>query len=105
MIMADDNLGTSNLFSGNFESQYKDEIDELFTKIKAGDSSDQAVREYTDEQRIASVMKFFNQLQFQTILVAPSPKIQDIEENFDSVLTVMREDTTSFVEDFRYYGE
>ena len=173
MIMADDNLGTSNLFSGNFESQYKDEIDELFTKIKAGDSSDQAVREYTDyrtyldydieitkkngnvqklsakaksnsggesqvpfyvimaaslnniyqnknsvrllmldeafnnmdEQRIASVMKFFNQLQFQTILVAPSPKIQDIEENVDSVLTVMREDTTSFVEDFRYYGE
>lgn len=173
MIMADDNLGTSNLFSGNFESQYKDEIDELFTKIKAGDSSDQAVREYTDyrtyldydieitkkngtvqklsakaksnsggesqvpfyvimaaslnniyqnknsvrllmldeafnnmdEQRIASIMKFFNQLQFQTILVAPSPKIQDIEENVDSVLTVMREDTISFVEDFRYYGE
>ncbi|WP_407400012.1 ATP-binding protein [Treponema sp.] len=173
MIMADDNLGTSNLFSGNFESQYKDEIDELFTKIKAGDSSDQAVREYTDyrtyldydieitkkngtvqklsakaksnsggeaqvpfyvimaaslnniyqnknsvrllmldeafnnmdEQRIASVMMFFNQLQFQTILVAPSPKIQDIEENVDSVLTVMREDTISFVEDFRYYGE
>lgn len=173
MIMADDNLGTSNLFSGNFESQYKDEIDELFTKIKAGDSSDQAVREYTDyrtyldydieiakkngtvqklsakaksnsggesqvpfyvimaaslnniyqnknsvrllmldeafnnmdEQRIASVMKFFNQLQFQTILVAPSPKIQDIEENVDSVLTVMREDKISFVEDFRYYGE
>lgn len=173
MIMADDNLGTSNLFSGNFESQYKDEIDELFTKIKAGDSSDQAVREYTDyrtyldydieitkkngtvqklsakaksnsggesqvpfyvimaaslnniyqnknsvrllmldeafnnmdEQRIASIMKFFNQLQFQTILVAPSPKIQDIEENVDSVLTVIREDTISFVEDFRYYGE
>ncbi len=173
MIMADDNLGTSNLFSGNFESQYKDEIDELFTKIKSGDSSDHAVREYTDyrtyldydieitkkngtvqklsakaksnsggesqvpfyvimaaslnniyqnknsvrllmldeafnnmdEQRIASVMKFFNQLQFQTILVAPSPKIQDIEENVDSVLTVMREDTISFVEDFRYYGE
>lgn len=39
MIMADDNLGTSNLFSGNFEIQYKDEIDELFTKIRAGDSS------------------------------------------------------------------
>ena len=173
MIMADDNLGTSKLFSGDFENQYKDEIDELFSKIRAGDSSDQAVREYTDyrtyldydieitktngtvqklsakaksnsggesqvpfyvimaaslnniyqnknsvrllmlddafnnmdEQRIASVMKFFNQLQFQTILVAPSPKIQDIEENVDSVLTVMREDTTSFVEDFRYYGE
>lgn len=172
MIMADDNVGSGNLFSGNFESQYKEEIDELFTKIKAGDSSDQAVREYTDyrtyldydieiikkngsiqklsakaksnsggesqvpfyvimaaslnniyksnnsvrlllldeafnnmdEQRISSIMKFFNELQFQTILVAPSPKIQDIEENVDSVLTVMREDTVSFVEDFRYYG-
>lgn len=173
MIMADDNLGSENLFAGNFETQYKEEIEELFTKIKAGDSSDQAVREYTDyrtyldydieitkkngtvqklsakaksnsggesqvpfyvimaaslnniyknnncvrlllldeafnnmdEQRISSVMKFFNQLQFQTILVAPSPKIQDIEENVDSVLTVMREDTISFVEDFRYYGD
>lgn len=48
MIMADDNLGSENLFAGNFESQYKEEIEELFTKIKAGDSSDQAVREYTD---------------------------------------------------------
>lgn len=173
MIMAEDNMGTSNLFSGNFESQYKDEIEELFTRIRTGDSSDKAVREYTDyrtyldydieitkkngtvqklsakaksnsggesqvpfyvimaaslnniyksnnsvrlllldeafnnmdEQRISSVMKFFNQLQFQTILVAPSPKIQDIEENVDSVLTVMREDTISFVEDFRYYGD
>lgn len=173
MIMADDNLGSGNLFSDNFESEFKEEIDELFTKIKAGDSSDKTVREYTDyrtyldydieihkkngtvqklsekaksnsggesqvpfyvimaaslnniyrsdnsvrlllldeafnnmdEQRISSVMKFFNQLDFQTILVAPSPKIQDIEENVDSVLTVMREDTVSFVEDFRYYGE
>ena len=173
MIMAEDNMGTSNLFSGNFESQYKEEIEELFTRIRAGDSSDKAVREYTDyrtyldydieitkkngtiqklsakaksnsggesqvpfyvimaaslnniyksnnsvrlllldeafnnmdEQRISSVMKFFNQLQFQTILVAPSPKIQDIEENVDSVLTVIREDTVSFVEDFRYYGD
>ena len=166
-------MGSENLFSDNFESEFKEEIDELFTKIKAGDSSDKTVREYTDyrtyldydieihkkngtvqklsekaksnsggesqvpfyvimaaslnniyrsdnsvrlllldeafnnmdEQRISSVMKFFNQLHFQTILVAPSPKIQDIEENVDSVLTVMREDTVSFVEDFKYYGE
>lgn len=173
MIMSEDNMGSANLFAGNFENQYKDEIEELFTRIRAGDSSDKAVREYTDyrtyldydieitkkngtvqklsakaksnsggesqvpfyvimaaslnniyksnnsvrlllldeafnnmdEQRISSVMKFFNQLQFQTILVAPSPKIQDIEENVDSVLTVMREDTVSFVEDFRYYGD
>ena len=173
MITSEDNMGSANLFAGNFENQYKDEIEELFTRIRAGDSSDKAVREYTDyrtyldydieitkkngtvqklsakaksnsggesqvpfyvimaaslnniyksnnsvrlllldeafnnmdEQRISSVMKFFNQLQFQTILVAPSPKIQDIEENVDSVLTVMREDTVSFVEDFRYYGD
>ena len=173
MIMSEENMGSGNLFAGNFESQYKDEIEELFTRIRAGDSSDKTVREYTDyrtyldydieitkkngtvqklsakaksnsggesqvpfyvimaaslnniyksnnsvrlllldeafnnmdEQRISSVMKFFNQLNFQTILVAPSPKIQDIEENVDSVLTVMREDTISFVEDFRYYGE
>lgn len=173
MIMSEDNMGSANLFAGNFGNQYKDEIEELFTRIRAGDSSDKAVREYTDyrtyldydieitkkngtvqklsakaksnsggesqvpfyvimaaslnniyksnnsvrlllldeafnnmdEQRISSVMKFFNQLQFQTILVAPSPKIQDIEENVDSVLTVMREDTVSFVEDFRYYGD
>ena len=173
MIMSSENLGSSNLFSNNFETQYKDEIEELFFKIKMGDSSEQAVREYTDyrtyldydieitkkngtvqklsakaksnsggesqvpfyvimaaslnniyknnnsvrlllldeafnnmdEQRISSVMQFFKQLQFQTILVAPSPKIQDIEENVDTVLTVMREDTESFVEDFRYYGE
>ena len=173
MIISEDNMGSGNLFSSNFESQYKDEIEELFTRIRVGDSSDQAVREYTDyrtyldydieitkkngtvqklstkaksnsggesqvpfyvimaaslnniyknknsvrlflldeafnnmdEQRISSVMKFFNQLNFQTILVAPSPKIQDIEENVDSVLTVMREDTISFVEDFRYYGK
>lgn len=173
MIMADDNVGGEGLFTSNFESQYKEEIEELFDKIKSGDSSDAAVREYTDyrtyldydieihksngtvqrlsakaksssggesqvpfyvimaaslnniyksnncvrlllldeafnnmdEQRISSIMKFFNELQFQTILVAPSPKIQDIEENVDSVLTVMREDTISFVEDFKYYGE
>lgn len=173
MIMSDDNMGSGNLFSDNFESEFKEEIAELFTKIKAGDSSDKTVREYTDyrtyldydieihkkngtvqklsekaksssggesqvpfyvimaaslnniyrsdnsvrlllldeafnnmdEQRISSVMKFFNQLDFQTILVAPSPKIQDIEENVDSVLTVMREDTVSFVEDFKFYGE
>lgn len=173
MIMADDNLGSENLFSGSFESRYKDEIEELFDKIKISDTSDNALKEYTDyrtyldydieihknngtvvklsakaksnsggesqvpfyvimaaslnniyknnncvrlllldeafnnmdEQRIASVMKFFNQLNFQTILVAPTPKIQDIEENVDSVLTVMREDTQSFVEDFKYYGD
>ena len=173
MIMADDNVGGEGIFTSNFESQYKEEIEELFDKIKSGDSSDAAVREYTDyrtyldydieihksngtvqrlsakaksssggesqvpfyvimaaslnniyksnncvrlllldeafnnmdEQRISSIMKFFNELQFQTILVAPSPKIQDIEENVDSVLTVMREDTISFVEDFKYYGE
>ncbi len=48
MIMADDNMGTASLFSNGFESHYKDEIEELFTKIKSGDSTSQAVLEYTD---------------------------------------------------------
>ncbi len=55
-----------------------------------------------DEQRISAVMEFFKALGLQCILAAPSPKIQDIEEHTDSVLTVIREDTNSIVEDFRY---
>lgn len=173
MIMSEENMGKDNLFSSGFQNQYKDEIEELFSKIKSGDSGDAAVREYTDyrtyldydieivkkngtiqklsakaksnsggesqvpfyvimgaslntiyknnnsirlllldeafnnmdEQRIESVMQFFKALDFQTILVAPSPKIQDIEEHVDSVITVMREDTVSFAEDFKYYGD
>ena len=173
MIMSEENMGKDNLFSGGFQNQYKDEIEELFSKIKSRDSGDAAVREYTDyrtyldydieivkkngtvqklsakaksnsggesqvpfyvitgaslntiyknnnsirlllldeafsnmdEQRIESVMQFFKALDFQTILVAPSPKIQDIEEHVDSVITVMREDTVSFAEDFKYYGD
>ena len=173
MIMSEKNMGKDNLFSGGFQNQYKDEIEELFSKIKSRDSGDAVVREYTDyrtyldydieivkkngtvqklsakaksnsggesqvpfyvimgaslntiyknnnsirlllldeafsnmdEQRIESVMQFFKALDFQTILVAPSPKIQDIEEHVDSVITVMREDTVSFAEDFKYYGD
>ena len=58
-----------------------------------------------DEQRIESVMQCFKALDFQTSVGAPAPKIQDIEEHVDSVITVMREDTVSFAEDFKYYGD
>ena len=170
MICSDDNLGGGSIFSAEFERRFKNEISELFDKIKAAGESDSATREYADyrsyldydieihkkngttqrlsaraksnsggesqvpfyvimgaslnsiyrksycarlllldeafsnmdEQRISAVMEFFKALGLQCILAAPSPKIQDIEEHTDSVLTVIREDTNSIVEDFRY---
>ena len=79
MIMADDNLGTSNLFSGNFESQYKDEIDELFTKIKAGDSSDQAKAVFENKDEI-----FIRELSVK--LFNDSKKLETIESQIRSFL-------------------
>ena len=173
MICSDENLGGGSLFSADFENRYKNEISELFDKIKAAGESDSAAREYADyrsyldydieihkkdgsvqklsaraksnsggesqvpfyvimaaslnsiyrnsycarlllldeafsnmdEQRISAVMSFFKALGLQCLLAAPSPKIQDIEEHTDSVLTVIRDGETSFVEDFKYYGE
>lgn len=171
MIMSEDNQGTDNLFSDEFEEKYKDEIEELFSKLQVKENSDAIVREYTDyrnyldydieihkrdgsvqrlsdtvhlnsggesqvpfyvimaaslnniykngncvrvmlmdeafdrmdEQRIASMMDLFNALDFQVILFAPSQKIQDIGEKVNTVLTVIREGRTSFVDDFRYW--
>ena len=56
-----------------------------------------------DEQRIASTMDLFNELDFQVVLFAPSQKIQDIGEKISTVLTVIRDGRTSFVEDFSYW--
>ena len=171
MIMSEDNQGTDTLFSGDFEEKYKDEIEELFSKLQVKENSDAIVREYTDyrnyldydieihkkdgsvqrlsdtvhlnsggesqvpfyvimaaslnniykngncvrimlmdeafdrmdEQRIASTMDLFNALDFQVILFAPSQKIQDIGEKVNTVLTVIRDGRTSFVDDFRYW--
>ena len=170
MIMSEDNQETKNLFSGDFEEKYKDEIEDLFSKLQVKENSDSIVREYTDyrnyldydieihkkdgsiqrlsetvhlnsggesqvpfyvimaaslnniykngncvriilmdeafdrmdEQRISATMDLFNELEFQVILFAPSQKIQDIGEKANTVLTVIRDGRTSFVDDFRY---
>ncbi len=49
MIMSDFNLGGFNLFSTQFDEEYHDEMDELFSKLTASDENgDDVLREYTN---------------------------------------------------------
>ncbi len=49
MIMSDHNIAGHNLFSLSFEEQYKEEMEDLFTKlIVSDDMGDKVVKEYTD---------------------------------------------------------
>ena len=49
MIMSDFNLGGFNLFSTQFDEEYHDEMNELFSKLTASDENgDDVLREYTD---------------------------------------------------------
>ncbi len=49
MIMSDFNLGGFNLFSAQFDEEYHDEMNELFSKLTASDEhGDDVIREYTD---------------------------------------------------------
>ena len=49
MIMSDFNLGGFNLFSTQFDAEYHDEMNELFSKLTASDEQgDDVIREYTD---------------------------------------------------------
>ena len=49
MIMSNFNLGGFTLFSTQFEEEYHDEMDELFSKLTASDENgDDVLREYTD---------------------------------------------------------
>ena len=49
MIMSDFNLGGFNLFSNQFDEEYHDEMNELFSKLTASDEhGDDVIREYTD---------------------------------------------------------
>ena len=49
MIMSDFNLGGFNLFSTQFDEEYHDEMNELFSKLTALDEhGDYVIREYTD---------------------------------------------------------
>ena len=49
MIMSDFNLGGGTLFSTQFEEEYHDEMNELFSKLTVSDENgDDVLREYTD---------------------------------------------------------
>lgn len=49
MIMSECNLGGGTLFSSQFEEEYHDEMNELFTKLTiSDDKGDNVLREYTD---------------------------------------------------------
>ena len=49
MIVSDFNLGGFNLFSTQFDEEYHDEMNELFSKLTASDEhGDDVIREYTD---------------------------------------------------------
>ena len=49
MIMSDFNLGGFNLFSTQFDEEYHDEMNELFSRLTASDENgDDVLREYTD---------------------------------------------------------
>lgn len=49
MIVSDFNLGGFNLFTTQFDAEYHDEMNELFSKLTASDEQgDDVIREYTD---------------------------------------------------------
>lgn len=53
-----------------------------------------------DDNRISSMMDFFNSQNFQIILATPPSKIEIIGEKVDTILMAMREGTTSIIEEF-----
>jgi len=53
-----------------------------------------------DDNRISSMMDFFNSQSFQIILATPPAKIEIIGEKVDTILMAMRDGTTSIVEEY-----
>lgn len=53
-----------------------------------------------DDNRISSMMDFFNSQNFQIILATPPAKIEVIGEKVDTILMAMREGTTSIIEEY-----
>ncbi|ETT45440.1 MULTISPECIES: ATP-binding protein [Paenibacillus] len=53
-----------------------------------------------DDNRIISMMDFFNSQNFQIILATPPSKIEIIGEKVDTILMAMRDGTTSIVEEY-----
>lgn len=170
MIMSENNIqhDSDTFFSNAFETEYEEQISELFAKITLGDGADEkAVREYTDyrsyldfdiritnksgevkyfskiygdmsggeaqtpyyvaiaasfaqlynadtirlivldeafdkmdDERIESMMKFFNSMGFQIILGTPPGKIEIIGEYVDEVLMAYRAGDHSITEEY-----
>ena len=53
-----------------------------------------------DNERISSMMEFFNGLGLQVILATPPAKIEVIGEKVDTVLAAIRVDQNSIVEEY-----
>ncbi len=53
-----------------------------------------------DDNRISSMMDFFNSQNFQIILATPPSKIEIIGEKVDTILMAMRDGTTSIIEEY-----
>lgn len=53
-----------------------------------------------DDNRITSMMDFFNSQSFQIILATPPSKIEVIGEKVDTILMAMREGSTSIIEEY-----
>ena len=53
-----------------------------------------------DDNRISSMMDFFNSQGFQIILATPPAKVEIIGEKVDTILMAIREGTTSIIEEY-----
>ncbi len=170
MITSKDNMGGGlTLWSNSFEEEYKEEMEDLFSKLTAyDDKGDKVLLEYTDyrsyldydiivekkdgniqrfskiygeksggetqtpyyvaiaasfvqlyklgdtiriimldeafdkmdDNRISSMLDFFNSQNFQIILATPPSKMEVIGEKVDTILVAMREGSTSIVEEY-----
>jgi uncharacterized protein YPO0396 len=53
-----------------------------------------------DDERITSMMDFFNTLELQVIIATPPAKVEVIGEKVDSILTAIRVGTNSIIEEY-----
>lgn len=169
MIVSDNNQEGINLWTAAYEAEYKDEMEELFSKLMTKDDAGRKiVEEYTDyrsyldydieirkrdgsiqkfsdiygeksgsetqvpyyvaiaasfyqlyrygnsvrlmlldeafdkmdDERIDSMMDFFNSLNLQVIMATPPPKIEIIGEKVGTILTAIRVGQNSIVEEY-----
>ena len=55
-----------------------------------------------DDERIGSMLDFFNSLDLQVIMATPPAKIETIGEKVDTVLTAIRVGANSIVEEYDF---